>query len=121
MSCESINKQLCFKFQSIQTAVSYLTLPSPLTRSLVAVLPLQLQCLILCYSQIKVNLGSCLTQKSPLRTAQRESKTDLAECLSECVQYRYNVLLLPKVHLSTVAASEPKRKKKKCGVRESKQ
>lgn len=38
-----------------------------------------------------------------------------------CVQYRHNVLLLPKVHLSIVATSKPKRKKKKCRVRESQQ
>lgn len=41
-------------------------------------------------------------------------------CPVNRVQYRHNVLLLPKVHLSIVAASELKRKKKKCGVRESK-
>lgn len=59
--------------------------------------------------------------RSPLTTVQRESKNDLAECPVNCVQYRYNVLLLPKVQLSTVAASQPKRKKKKLEVRKSKQ
>lgn len=47
--------------------------------------------------------------------------TELSVCPVNRVQHRYNVLLLPKVHLSTVAASELKRKKKKCKVRESKQ
>lgn len=52
MPCESIKKKLCFKFQSIQRAVSYFTaFPAHLLTSCCS--PLQLQCLALDYSQVK--------------------------------------------------------------------